>query len=311
MRKKLWLLVVLMSGCGAAETSSPSFSKALPSRHTLDVSVPDAGSPAGVSASTPCGTGPAGLYVLTRETTLAVNQQVASVIDTVVSIAQNPPTAVGPGSARWGPFSDGLSPVAWQLVVQEVGPASYAFQLDVRPKSPADAGFQPFLQGASQGLGADGPNQGTFSVDLGIAHQLDPVGNPLDGQLVAAWETAATAREVHLHLAGMQPANVSPTTVDVGAVFASDGSGALVLDANGAPLGAADGLEVGHVASRWNATGAGQAFAGLLQDDAGPGAELTQCWDASFMCVYFSDETPDGGAAEGDPSACVFGKTPS
>jgi hypothetical protein len=310
MRKQLWLLVGLVAGCGAADAPSPSFSKALPSRHALDVSVPDTVTDAGASVSKPCGTGPAGLYVLTRETTASINQQVSAVIDTVVSIAQNPPTAQGPDSARWGPISDALSPVVWQLSVQAVGPAAYAFQLDVRPKAGVDAGFQPFLQGASQGLGADGPNQGTFSVDLGIAHQLDPVGNPLSGQLVAGWETQATAREVHLHLAGVQPANASSTTVDVGAVFASDGSGALLLDANGTPVGTSDGLEVGHVASRWNATGAGQAGADLLQTDAGPGAQLIECWDGSYVCVYLSDETPEGGAAEGDPGACVFGKPP-
>jgi hypothetical protein len=306
MRKQVWLLVGLMSGCGVADTSKASLSMALPTRQGLDVSIPDAGTMPAAGA----GTGPSGLYVLTRETSASVNQQVGSVLDTVASVAQNPPTQQGPDSARWGPFSDALSPVAWQLIVQHVGPAAYAFELQVRPKSGVDAGFQPFLEGASQGLGANGPNQGTFAVDLEIAHQLDPVGNPLTGQLVAAWQTQAAAREVHLHLEGVHPPDASPTTVDVGAVFASDGSGALVLDADGTPLGNADGLEVGHVASRWDATGAGRAEADLLEVDAGPAVQLTECWNASFVRVYVSEETQDGGAAEGDPSACVFANPP-
>jgi hypothetical protein len=310
MRKQLLLWVCLLTGCGAADTSNLSFSKALPSRQALDVSVPDAGTGATASAGGPVGTGPSGLYVLTRQTSASVNQEVGTVLDTVVSIAQNPPSAVGPDSARWGPFSDALSPVAWELVVQGVGPAAYAFTLQLRPKSEADAGFQPFLQGASQGVGADGPNQGTFSVDFGLAHQLDPVGYPQTGQLVAAWQTQAPAREVQLHLTGMSPPTGWPTAVGVGAVYAADGSGALLLDADGTPLGTANGLEVGHVTSRWNATGAGQAEADLLQADAGPGAQLTECWDESFVCVYFSEETPDGGAQEGDASACVFANPP-
>jgi hypothetical protein len=310
MQKRMWVLVCLVTGCGAADTSHPSFSRALPSRQALDVSVPDAGAQGAASAGDPVGTGPAGLYVLTRKTSADVNQQVGSVLDAVASIAQNPPTAEGPDSARWGPFSDALSPVAWQLVVQEVGPAAYAFELQVSPKSGVDAGFQPFLQGASQGVGADGPNQGAFSVDLTTAHQLDPVGNPLTGQLVAAWQAQATARQVQLHLQGVHLPNALPTSVDVGAAFASDGSGALVLDADGIPLGTTDGLEIRHVASRWNATGAGQAEADIFQDDAGPAAQLIECWNASFVGVYVSEETPDGGATDGDPSACVFANPP-
>lgn len=313
MRKQLVLLVSLLSGCGAADKSSPSspsFSNALPTRQALDVSLPDGGTQAPASAGDPVGTGPSGLYVLTRQTSDAVNQQVGTVMDTVASMTQNPPAAVGPDSARWGPFSDALSPLSWQLVVQEVGPAAYAFTLQLRPKSDADAGFQPFLQGASQGVGADGPNQGTFSVDFDIAHQLDPVGTPQTGQLAAAWQSQAPGREVQLRLSGMSPPTGWPTAVDVGAVYAADGSGALVLDADGTPLGTADGLEVGHVLSRWSATGAGQAEADLIQGDAGPGAQLTECWDESFVCVYVSEATPDGGAQEGNPSACVFANPP-
>jgi hypothetical protein len=296
MTKRLLLLVSLASGCGGGDNSNPSFSNAIPSRQSLEVSVPAGGAPAAVRAGSAAPGETADLYMLTRETAARVNGQVAS----------TQPAAVGPDSARWGPLADALSPVAWQLVVQRVGSGAYIFQLQVRPKAGGDADFQSFLQGASQRVSTDGLSQGTFSVDLGVAHQLDPVGNPLDGQIVAAWNTQTAAREVHLYLAGVHAPFEPPATADVGAVVFPDGSGAVALDANANLLGSVDALDVGRVGSRWNATGAGRADAELHEGDAGTGAQVTECWDASFGLVYFRAQSADGGATGGDAAACVF-----
>jgi hypothetical protein len=307
MWKRVSLLVSLVSGCGVGGVSEQSFRQALPSRQALEVSVPAGGGSAGLRAGSAALVGErAGLYVLTRETIARVNGQVGSVLDTLGSIAQNHPTAVGPDSARWGPFTDALSPVAWQLVVQQLGPANYAFQLQLRPKAAADAAFQPFLQGLSEGVGPAAESQGTFSVDLALAHQLDPVGNPLDGQMVAGWRAQTDSREVHLHLAGVHAPADPPASADVGAVLLPDGSGAVVLEANANLIGTADALEVGRVGSRWNATGAGRADAEIHEVDGGAGAAVTECWDTSFDRVYFRAETADGGSTEGEASACVF-----
>jgi hypothetical protein len=307
MWKRVLWLVGLVSGCGAADVSEQAFLTALPSRQTLEVSVPVGGAPLALRAGSTALIGEtAGLYVLTRQTTASVNGQVGSVLDTLGAFAHRQPTSVGPGSASWGPFTDALSPVAWRLLMQRLGPTEYGFQLQVRPKAGADGEFQPFLQGASEGAGPGGPSGGTFSVDLGVAHQLDPVGNPLDGQIVAAWNVQTDSREVHLHLAGVHGPTEPPATADVGAVAFPDGSGALVLDAKANLLGSADALEVGRVGSRWNAAGAGRADAELHQADAGTGAQLTECWDTSFARVYFRAETADGGGSEGDAAACAF-----
>jgi hypothetical protein len=306
MWKHVSLLVSLVSGCGAGGVSEQPFLRALPSRQALDVSVPAGGSAALRAGSTALVGETAGLYVLTRETTARVNSQVGSVLDTLGAIAQNHPTAVGPDSARWGPFTEALSPVAWQLVVQQLGPANYAFQLQLRPKASGDAAFQTFLQGVSEGVGPGGASQGSFSVDLAVAHQLDPVGNPLDGQLVAGWRAPADSREVHVHLSGVHPPAEPPATADVGAVLFPDGSGVVVLEAEASLLGTADALDVGRVGSRWAATGAGRADAEVHAVDGGAGASVTECWDTSFDRVYFQAATADGGATEGDASACVF-----
>jgi hypothetical protein len=303
MWKRVSLLVGFISGCGASGVSQQSFRTALPSRQALEVSVPAGDGSVAVRAGSTALVGEtAGLYVLTRETTVRVNGQVGSVLDTLASIAQTPPTAVGPDSASWGPFAEALSPVAWRLLVQRLGPTEYAFQLELRPKAGGD--FQPFLQGVTEGVGPEAASQGAFSVDLGVAHRFDPVGNPLDGQIVAGWNAQAQDREVHVHLTGVHAPDEPPATADVAAVLFPDGSGDVVLNAN--LVGNADALDVGWVGSRWNATGAGRADAEVNEADAGAGARVTECWDASFDRVYFQAETADGGATEGEVSACVF-----
>jgi hypothetical protein len=308
MWKRVSLLVVLVSGCGAGVGSEQSFLKALPSRQTLEVSVPAGGGSAAMRSGSAALVGEtAGLYVVTRQSTARLNGLVGGVLDTLGALAHTRPTAIGPDSAVWGPFTDALSPVVWRLIARRLGPGQTAFQLEIRPKSGADGDFQPFLQGASAGPGPEGPAEGTFAVNLGLAHELDPVMNPDVGQLVAAWNIQTDRREVHVQLAGVHPPSEPPATADFAAVLFPDGSGALLFDANANLLGSADALEVGRVSSRWNSAGAGRADAEVHQGDAGVGARVTECWDASFGRVYFRGQTGAGGdASEGDAAACVF-----
>ncbi|HMK72094.1 MAG TPA: hypothetical protein VK454_02080 [Myxococcaceae bacterium] len=307
MSNRLWLLLLVCAGCGAGSGSTESFLTALPSRQTLEVSGPSGGGAALRGASTALLGETAGLYVLTRQTTAQVNGIVGGPLDALSTIARTPPAATGADGAAWGPLTDALSPVVWRLVVSRLAPGEHAFRLDVRPKSGSDADFQPFLQGASQGPGPAGPGQGTFSVDLDLAHRLDPVANPAAGQIVAAWNSGGGNREIHVHLDGVHLPSEPTTTADLAAVLPADGSGALAFDVEGNLVGGAAALELGQVGSRWNAAGAGRADAEVQGGDSGAGVLLTECWDASFARVFFRGVGGDGGAAtEGDESACVF-----
>src|SRR5262249_49736832 len=155
------------------------------------------------------------------------------------------PTAVGPDSAAWGPFTDALSPVAGRLVVLRVGPGAHQFRVDLKPKSDGDSSFETFLQGASSGAAPGGPSRGSFSVDLSLAHRLDPVVNPAQGQVVAGWDAAADQREVHLHLSDVHAGTGAPATADVGSVMKADGSGTLVFDALADLMGSSENPETG------------------------------------------------------------------
>jgi hypothetical protein len=250
----------------------------------------------------------AGLAVLTRQATVWVNTLVGDTLDTVSSIARNQPAEAGPDNAVWGPFADATSPLAWRLVVTRVGPGEHTFQLQVRPSSGGDADFQAFLQGVSEGTCPNGPSQGAFSINFSLAHQLDPVGHTVEGQVVAGWTVAAQGRDVHVQLGGVHDTSEPPATGAFDAIILADGSGALNFEANANLVGTAQTLEVGRVSARWSTAGAGQADAEVHGGDAGAGGVLLECWNSGSALVYLRAVGADGGGdTEGDASACVFG----
>lgn len=312
-RGSWFALFVCTVGCGGETTSSgssESFLTALPSRKTLEVTAPSSRAPAALGEHSAALVGQtASLYVLTRQMTGQVNGFVGGALDTLGAISRTPSAAIGPDSAAWGPITDPLSPVAGRLIVVRVGPGAHTFRLDLRPKSGGEADFQPFLQGASTGAGPGGPSAGTFAVDLDLAHRLDPVANPGEGQVIAGWAVVPDHREVQVHLGGAHAAADPPTHADIGSVMRSDGSGSLVFDAQANLVGSADALEAGQVRSRWSPTGAGRADLEAQGGDAADGLVVTECWDASFARVYANATAPNGGiGTEGEASACVFGE---
>ena len=183
MSRGLFVTLVACAGCGgAAPAASESFLAALPSRQTLEVTAPTARAPAALSETSASALGEtASLYVLTRQMTAQVNGIVGGALDTLGDITRTPPAAIGSDSAVWGPFTGPLSPVAARLLVTRVAPGSHRFVLELRPRSGQDSEFEPFLEGGSTGAAPGGPGQGQLSLDLDLAHRLDPVANATRG----------------------------------------------------------------------------------------------------------------------------------
>jgi hypothetical protein len=296
MWRGLVLTLVVCAGCGGI-VPAESFLTALPSRQTLEVTAPTARAPAALSASSESALGEtASLYVLTRQMTAQVNGIVGGPLDTLGDITRTPPAAISNDSAVWGPFTDPLSPVAARLLVTRVAPGSHRFVLQLRARSGQDSDFEPFLEGASTGAAPGGPGQGTLSLDLDLAHRLDPVANAAEGHLIAGWTVVPAGRQVEVHLGKVHVGSGPTTTADSLSSLRADGSGSLLFDA-----------DVGKVGSRWNSTGAGRADVEVQGTDAAEGAQITECWDASFARVYAQGVSPDGGVgSEGDPAACAF-----
>lgn len=299
MWRGLFVTLALCIGCGAGSASSESFLTALPSRQTLEVTAPTARAQAALSASSESALGEtASLYVLTRQMTAQVNGIVGGALDTLGDISRSPPAAISDDSAVWGPFSEPLSPVTARLLITRVAPGAHRFVLQLRARSGQDSDFEPFLEGASTGAAPGGPSQGALSLDLDLAHRLDPVTNAVEGHVVAGWTLVPAGRQIQVHLGEVHDGSGPTTTADILSSLLADGSGSLVFDAE---------AETGKVGSRWNPTGAGRADVEIQGGDAAEGARITECWDASFVRVYAQGTAPDGGVgAEGDPAACAF-----
>ena len=315
MWRGLVVVLVVCAGCGGAvPASSESFLTALPSRQTLEVTAPTARAPAALSESSASALTAASalgetasLYVLTRQMTAQVNGIVGGALDTLGDISRTPPAAVSDTSAVWGPFTEPLSPVAARLLITRVAPGSHRFVLQLRPRSGQDSDFAPFLEGASTGAAPGGPSQGTFALDLDLAHRLDPVANAAEGHVVAGWTVLPVGRQVQVHLGEVHVGSDAPATADILSSLLGDGSGSLVFDAEANLVGGPELLETGKVGSRWNPSGAGRADVEVHGGDAAGGGQITECWDASFVRVYAQGVSPDGGVgSEGDPAACAF-----
>jgi hypothetical protein len=300
MWRGLFVTLVVCTGCGgAAPAASESFLAALPSRQTLEVTAPTARAPAALSETSGSALGEtASLYVLTRQMTAQVNDIVGGALDTLGDITRTPPAAISSDSAVWGPFTGPLSPVAARLLVTRVGPGSHRFVLELRPRSGQDSEFEPFLEGGSTGAAPGGPGQGQLSLDLDLAHRLDPVANATEGHLIAGWTVVPDGRQVQVHLGEVHVGSGPVTTADILSSLLPDGSGSLAFDSQ---------LEAGRVGSRWIPSGAGRADVEVHGGDAEGGGRLTECWSESFARVYAQGVSPDGGVgSEGDPAACAF-----
>jgi hypothetical protein len=239
--------------------------------------------------------------------TAQVNGIVGGALDTLTDITRTPPAAIGNDSAVWGPFTAPLSPVAARLVVTRVGPGAHRFVLEMRSRSGQDSEFAPFLEGASTGAAPGGPGQGQLSLDLDLAHRLDPVVNAAEGRLIAGWTVVPDGRQIQVHLGEVHAGSEPPTTADVLSALHADGSGALAFDATANLVGDTAALEAGKVGSRWIPSGAGRSDVEVNGGDAEPGARITECWDDGFAQVYAQGVAPDGGVGSaGDPAACAF-----
>ncbi len=302
-RTAYWVLVATsMVSCTAGPRPGDDFRLALPAQAALEIAAPGssrAGTAVPSSADTD-GVAAVGqladFYVLTRQTSERLNGAVGSVLGTVWGIAHNPPTHVERDFALWGPFTPTLSPASYRLVVARVEPRDFAYHLDGRPKTAtSDAAFQPIVVG--HGAPAEGHLSGNFSVNLELAHQLDPVAMGEGGAMSAEFALAPDRAALRVHLE--DPARAA---ADYRFDGLADGSVDFRFFARGAFLPDSQRLDLAAIRSRWNPTGAGRADAHLQVSDPPGGADIVECWNEVFQRVFFAAP----GVTEGNPAACVF-----
>lgn len=255
-------------------------------------------------------------YGFTRAVRGGVNLVTASVLGSVWVLVHTEPTSVEDGQATWGPYTDALEPVTYRFRVTRVAQATYDYVLEGRPKaSTSDADYRTVLSGHGFGKQHEKHGEGDFSIDLNVAHDLDPLAHEDD---------SGTVRIVHHLQHDIDQGNALPRAIeaevtpdpsvnresfDVQSVANEDGTGTLRVDARSdVDDSKATQLEDVTVQSQWRTDGAGRADISITGGDipADPGmVTAVECWGADFVRSYYTDSI-QFQPTEGEASACVY-----
>ncbi len=314
-------------GCVLKQEEDVSkFQQAIPQADHVKVAGPEdaqgSGSSGGqsIQGDEPWANGPwAKYYGFTRQVRKGVNQVAGVVLGSVWIIVHTHPTSVDDHEATWGPWTDSLEPVTYRFRVTEVGQKEYEYRLEGRPKgSNSDADYKTILLGEGWGKGHSSHGDGYFTIDLDVAHELDPF--TADGETGKIKITHDLPPDITSNLFS-QPrtitAEVTPTHTEewftVTSKSAADGTGTLKVDA----FADADDSNMTEpedisILSQWNGTGAGRADITITGGDvpADPGkVTAVECWGSDFYRVYYSDSI-NWETSEGDPAACAYQSAP-
>jgi hypothetical protein len=292
---------------------------ALPGQTDLAISIPSSASstgsttnavdapvlhPANVPAGTPAH---AQYYEMTRDITDVIDAATADVLVLVWAIVHNAPSSIEAGKATWGPGADALSPVTWMFVATEVSSGEYDYILEGRPHaSTSDADFRVVLKGHGFDKTRAEHGTGDFSVDFDAARALDPDRNKDSGTLQLNYDLRVSGDEAaSLHAVLIPPP--PSASADVLVTHAVSGGGTVTLETKADLSTNKDGnLETVQLKSRYDATGAGRGEATLSGGDLTSSVTATECWDATFARVYYTDSA-NAQPTSGSASACVFG----
>ena len=256
-------------------------------------------------------------YGFTRVVRGGVNLVTAAVLGSAWVIVHTEPSSVKDGEATWGPYTDALDPVTYRFRVTRVAQAEYDYVLEGRHKaSSSDSDYRAVLKGHGYGKRHAQHGEGDFTIDLNVAHDLDPFAHENDSGTVHVVHhlphdigdgSGALPRSIVAEVAPDPSVNPESFTVTSNANL--DGTGSLHVDAK------ADvddtkltQLEDIVIDSRWRASGAGRADIAIAGGDvpADPGVvTAVECWGADFMRSYYADSI-DFEPSAGEASACVY-----
>jgi hypothetical protein len=309
MRRVLLVVGSLVAGCGQG---SGAYQAALPTREAVAISVP--GPSSGTSSASERSEALLGAQATFYTMTVQISTQLNGaadgffgMIDTAVS---SPPSGEDATHAYWGPFTDALSPMTVELGVQRVDDQDYNFFLGGKPKGASNSDFTGLLGGSTHRVDATHAS-GQMEVNFSTMNMLDPTTHPATGAIAFVHDNTADPRTVDVHFGDFldgTTAGATPLEATYHYAEHPDTSGSFQFglrtnfdqDPNGV-------LEDAALTSRWLASGAGRAdlvaSGGSLP--AGFVVHATECWDASFGRVYYTEDV-DPSKTEGSASACAL-----
>lgn len=308
MRTALLVLGALTAGCGARGSG---YQAALPTRESVTIRVPGANTAASPShRRDPALLGQrATFYTMTVQTSTQLNGATASMFGMIDQAVASPPTSRDATHEYWGPFTPALSPITVALAVQQVDAHDYNFFLGGKPKGAPDSAFVGMLGGSAHTVDAT-HGSGQLEVNFSAMNTLDATTHPETGAVAFVHDNTADPRSVDVHFGHFLDGKPGSTPVDATYRYTehADTSGTfqfgLRANFDNDPN---DILEDVALVSRWLASGAGHAdlvaSGGSLP--AGFVVHATECWDASFNRVFYTEDV-DPTKTEGDPSACAL-----
>jgi hypothetical protein len=303
----LVVLVSLAAGCAGND-----YLAALPTREGLAINVPgasDATSAAKARNEAAQLGAPATFYLLTRQVATQLNGDAAIFFDMIDQAVATPPTAHDATHEYWGPFTPALSPMTIVLAVQPVDAEDYNFFLGGKPKSAPNSAFTGLLGGSAHQVDAT-HGSGQLEVNFSTLSSLDPTTSSATGAIAFVHSNIADPRTVEVHFGNFLDGTAGATPLNATYQYAehADTSGsfqfALLTNFDNDPNG---DLEDVTLQSRWLASGAGRADLVATGGDlpAGFVVHATECWDASFARVFYTDDV-DPSKTEGSVSACAL-----
>ncbi|HEY2747243.1 MAG TPA: hypothetical protein VGL86_21620 [Polyangia bacterium] len=305
MGRVLLVLGALAAGCSA---SGGAYQSALPTREAVAINVPrSSGSPSGAKTEV-LGT-QATFYTMTVQISTQLNGAAATFFDMIDDAVATPPTGHDATNDYWGPFTPALSPMTVALAVQKVDAQDYNFFLGGKPKGAPDSAFTGLLGGSAHPVDA-AHGSGQMQVNFSTMNALDPTTNTATGIIAFVHDNTADPRTVDVHfdnfLGDMSGATPLNATYQYAEHPDTSGSFQFALQTNfdNDPQNI---LEDATIMSRWLASGAGRAdlVASSGSLPAGFVVHATECWDASFNRVFYTEDV-DPTKTEGSESACAL-----
>lgn len=329
-RTTLPYICIALSSCAVACTlektdDTAEFREALPRAEAVSVVGPESTAASAerrglLAEHDAAPTEPAFWYAFTRNVRDGVNVVTVRVLGMVWLIVHLEPTEVGHDFAQWGPHTDALDPVTYRFRVERVSAErhEYRYVLEGRPKrSREEADYRAILTGTGYGQASEQHGDGTFTIDLDAARELDPVRHSKDSGVLTIDHDLP--RDVTRRAPALPRVIEAHAETADGAWFSvlsearADGTGSLSVDSRtDIDPTRTTALELVHVASRWRADGAGRADIVIEGGDlpaAVPVVTAVECWGTDFSRTHYADSVGHEPTF-GDPSACVYPAAP-
>jgi len=250
-------------------------------------------------------------YGFTRGVTVQVNGFVRVIAGAVQDVTELPPTESDDETyAVWGPHTAALSPATWRVRVDVVEADHYRYVVEAWRRGETEEAARTVLAGAH--TESEGAASGSWTYDMTIAHELEPIAHDSTGRVSVAYALGET-RWLEVHFDEVQSRNdPNVTSTLYRYTEAADRAGALDyianLDIHADDDPELDRRELLQVRSRWLGDGPGRADVIATHGDLPEGlaAELAECWDDAFGRSYLRLAWADFEQLEGDPAACPY-----